>query len=324
MMPSVPDPRPILLAQVEAAMRDAERRSQAIFGLQPKAPVVLRREPALSEKSAAAHYTVPAPDGSTPGIYWLPLADLGPRVTWLGAGLKSTAYHEAVPGHHFQLAIQQESATLPKYRKLGAFGLISAYGEGWALYAERLADENGWYADDPRGRLGYLNLQLFRARRLVVDTGIHAMHWTRQQAIDYGFTPTEVERYIVWPGQACSYMIGQLKIVELRERAQKALGERFSLKVFTTSCSVSATCRSTCSPAKSTRGSRSSNVADELGSPQVAMARNVIPASDNVRQRLTANLRNDVVNTMTCFHKQKHLPASGQISACAFGRIIKS
>ena len=232
MMPSVPDPRPILLAQVEAAMRDAERRSQVIFGLQPKAPVVLRREPALSEKSAAAHYTVPAPDGSTPGIYWLPLADLGPRVTWLGAGLKSTAYHEAVPGHHFQLAIQQESATLPKYRKLGAFGFISAYGEGWALYAERLADENGWYADDPRGRLGYLNLQLFRARRLVVDTGIHAMHWTRQQAIDYGFTPTEVERYIVWPGQACSYMIGQLKLVELRERAQKALGERFSVKAF--------------------------------------------------------------------------------------------
>jgi len=232
MMPSVPDPRPILLAQVEAAMRDAERRSQVIFGLQPKAPVVLRREPALSEKSAAAHYTVPAPDGSTPGIYWLPLADLGPRVTWLGAGLKSTAYHEAVPGHHFQLAIQQESATLPKYRKLGAFGFISAYGEGWALYAERLADENGWYADDPRGRLGYLNLQLFRARRLVVDTGIHAMHWTRQQAIDYGFTPTEVERYIVWPGQACSYMIGQLKLVELRERAQKTLGERFSVKAF--------------------------------------------------------------------------------------------
>ena len=232
MMPTGADTRPILIAQVEAAMRDAERRSQAMFGLQPKAPVVLRREPALSEKSAAAHYTVPAPDGSKPGIYWLPLADLGPRVTWLGSGLKSTAYHEAVPGHHFQLAIQQESATLPKYRKLGAFGLISAYGEGWALYAERLADENGWYADDPRGRLGYLNLQLFRARRLVVDTGIHAMHWTRQQAIDYGFTPTEVERYIVWPGQACSYMIGQLKIVELRERAQKALGERFSLRGF--------------------------------------------------------------------------------------------
>jgi uncharacterized protein (DUF885 family) len=232
MMPQAEDPRPILLAQVESAMRDAERRSQAIFGLQPKAPVVLRREPPLSEGSAAAHYTPPAPDGSRPGIYWLPLADLGPRVTWLGAGLKSTAFHEAVPGHHFQLAIQQESAALPKYRKLTAFGFISAYGEGWALYAERLADENGWYADDPRGRLGYLNLQLFRARRLVVDTGIHAMRWTRQQAIDYGFTPTEVERYVVWPGQACSYMIGQLRIVELRERARAALGDGFSVKAF--------------------------------------------------------------------------------------------
>jgi uncharacterized protein (DUF885 family) len=232
MMPKADDPRPILLAQVEGAMRDAERRSQAIFNLQPKAPVVLKREPGLSEGGAAAHYTPPAPDGSLPGIYWLPLADIGPRVTWLGSGLKSTAIHEAVPGHHFQLTIQQESSTLPKYRKLGAFGFISAFGEGWALYAERLADENGWYADDPRGRLGYLNLQLFRARRLVVDTGIHAMRWTRQQAIDYGFTPAEVERYVVWPGQACSYMIGQLKIVELRERARAALGDRFSLKAF--------------------------------------------------------------------------------------------
>jgi uncharacterized protein (DUF885 family) len=232
MLPKADDPRPIILTQVEAAIRDAETRSHAIFGLQPKAPVVLQREPPLSEASAAAHYTPPAPDGSRPGIYWLPLADVGPRVTWLGSGLKSTAFHEAVPGHHFQLAIQQESATLPKYRKLGAFGFISAYGEGWALYAERLADENNWYADDPRGRLGYLNLQLFRARRLVVDTGIHAMRWTRQQAIDYGFTPAEVERYVVWPGQACSYMIGQLKIVELRERARAALGDRFSIKAF--------------------------------------------------------------------------------------------
>jgi uncharacterized protein (DUF885 family) len=137
-----------------------------------------------------------------------------------------------VPGHHFQLAIQQESETLPKFRKLGAFGFISAYGEGWALYAERLADENGWYADDPRGRVGYLYLQLFRARRLVVDTGIHAMRWTRQQAINYGITPTEVERYVVWPGQACSYMIGQLRIIELRERARSALGSGFSVKAF--------------------------------------------------------------------------------------------
>ena len=232
MMAKGDDPRPMILSQVEDAMRDAERRAQSIFGLQPKSPVVVKREPSLSEASVAARYVPPAPDGSRPGTYWLPLADLGPRVTWLGAGLKSTAYHEAVPGHHFQLAIQQESETLPKFRKLGAFGFISAYGEGWALYAERLADENGWYADDPRGRVGYLYLQLFRARRLVVDTGIHAMRWTRQQAIDYGITPAEVERYVVWPGQACSYMIGQLRIIELRERARSALGSGFSVKAF--------------------------------------------------------------------------------------------
>lgn len=230
--PAEPDPRPVLLAKVEALVHDAERRSAAVFDLRPKAPVTVKREPAFSEKSAAAHYTDPAPDGSRPGIYWLPLADLGPRVTWLGTGLKSTAYHEAVPGHHFQLSIQQESLELPRYRKLGVFGFNSAYVEGWALYAERLAAENDWYAGDLPGRLGYLNLQLFRARRLVADTGLHAMKWTRQQVIDYGFTPQETERYIVWPGQACSYMIGQLRILELREKARTALGEKFSIKEF--------------------------------------------------------------------------------------------
>jgi uncharacterized protein (DUF885 family) len=230
--PAEPDPRAALLAQVSEVVRDAERRSAAAFDVRPKAPVVVLREPAFSEASAAAHYTDPAPDGSQPGVYWLPLADLSPRVTWLGTGLKSTAYHEAIPGHHFQLSIQQESTELPRYRKLGVFGFNSAYGEGWALYAERLADENGWYEGDLPGRLGYLQLQLFRARRLVVDTGLHAMKWTRQQVIDYGFTPQETERYVVWPGQACSYMIGQLRILELREKAKAALGAKFSIKEF--------------------------------------------------------------------------------------------
>lgn len=230
--PAEPDPRPMLVAKVEALVHDAERRSVAVFDLLPKAPVTVKREPAFSEKSAAAHYTIPAPDGSSPGIYWLPLADLSPRVTWLGVGLKSTAYHEAVPGHHFQLTIQQESQELPRYRKLGVFGSNVAYIEGWALYAERLAAENGWYEGDLPGRLGYLQLQLFRARRLVVDTGLHAMKWTRQQVIDYGFTPQETERYIVWPGQACAYMIGQLRILALREQAKAALGAKFSIKEF--------------------------------------------------------------------------------------------
>jgi uncharacterized protein (DUF885 family) len=146
--------------------------------------------------------------------------------------MKSTAYHEAIPGHHFQVAIQLESNELPRYRKLGVFGSNSAFGEGWGLYGERLAEENGWYDDDLTGQLGFLQLQLFRARRLVADTGLHAKHWTRQQVIDYGFTEAETDRYIVNPGQACSYMIGQLKILELREKARQALGTKFSIKEF--------------------------------------------------------------------------------------------
>lgn len=231
-LPAEPDPRPILLAKVQEVVKDAGLRSVAAFDLRPVAPVIVKREPAFSEASSAAHYSDPAPDGTAPGIYWLPLADLGPKVTWLGVGLKSTAYHEAIPGHHFQITIQQESKELPRYRKLGIFGANNAYIEGWALYAERLADENGWYEGDLPGRLGYLQLQIFRARRLVADTGIHAQRWTRQQVIDYGFTAQEAERYIVWPGQATSYMVGQLRILELREAAKAALGARFSIKEF--------------------------------------------------------------------------------------------
>ncbi len=226
--PTGADPRAILLADNVRFVADAERRCEALFDLRPKAPVVVRREPAFSERTAAAHYSTPAPDGSQPGIYWLPLP--GPRFAVLG--MRSLAYHEAVPGHHFQLALQQEAKDLPKFRKLGVFGFISAYGEGWALYAERLADESGWFDGDPRGRLGCLNSQLFRARRLVVDTGLHAKRWTRREAIDYGIPAAEVERYVVWPGQACSYMIGQLRIVDLREEAKAALGAKFSIKGF--------------------------------------------------------------------------------------------
>ena len=122
--------------------------------------------------------------------------------------------------------------SLPRFRRDGVFGFISAHGEGWALYAERLAAESGWYDGDPQGHLGQLSDELFRARRLVTDTGLHVKHWTRQQAIDYGMPVSEVERYIVWPGQACSYKIGQLKILELRAKAQQALGAKFNLKEF--------------------------------------------------------------------------------------------
>lgn len=226
--PPTPDPRPMLLARYAEHVRDAQRRAQALFNLQPRAPVEVRREPALTERTAAAHYTTPAPDGSRPGVFWVPL----PGPTFNVPGMRSLAVHEAVPGHHFQLALQQEQTGLPRWRQRRVFGGGSAHSEGWALYAERLAIDHGWYDGDPHALLGALDAQLFRARRLVVDTGLHARRWTRQQAIDYGIGAQEVERYVVNPGQACAYMIGMLKILELRERARAAAGPRFDLKEF--------------------------------------------------------------------------------------------
>jgi uncharacterized protein (DUF885 family) len=133
-------------------------------------------------------------------------------------GLRSMVYHETVPGHHFQIALQVENKQLPRFRQLGALGGISALVEGWGLYAERLAAESDWYEGSAEGLLGQLSAELFRARR--------------QQGIDYGIEASEVERYAVYPGQACSYMMGQLKIIESREKARKALGAKFSLREF--------------------------------------------------------------------------------------------
>jgi len=226
--PANPDPRPALLARYTEILRDAEKRAALMFDLRPKAPVIVEREPEFTEKTAAAHYTAPAKDGTRPGIFWAPLP--GPRFEI--AQMRTLVYHEAVPGHHFQIALQQEMEGLPRFRRDGVFGFVSAHGEGWALYAEHLAAESGWYEGDPKGHLGQLNDELFRARRLVVDTGLHAMKWTRQQAIDYGIRPSEVERYVVWPGQACSYKMGMIKILELRAKAKAGLGDRFSLKEF--------------------------------------------------------------------------------------------
>jgi uncharacterized protein (DUF885 family) len=223
-----PDPRPALLARFETHLRDAEKRAALVFDLRPKAEVVVKREPLFTEKSAAAHYSSPAPDGTRPGIFWAPLP--GPQFDVIS--MRTLVYHEGVPGHHFQVALQQELAEIPKYRQRRTFGGISAFTEGWALYTEQLAAELGWYDGDIPGRLGQLEKELFRARRLVVDTGLHAMHWTRQQAIDYGITAAEVERYVVMPGQACSYKIGMLKILELRAKAKQELGAKFSLKEF--------------------------------------------------------------------------------------------
>ncbi len=228
LQPKDADPRPMLLAKYESLLRDAEQRAKLIFDLTPQAPCIVKREPPFTEKTAAAHYTGPAKDGSRPGIFWAPL----PGPTFEMVTMRTLVYHEGIPGHHFQIALQRETEALPRYRRDGVFSGGSAYAEGWALYAEQLAAENNWYDGDIVGRLGQLDDELFRARRLVVDTGLHAFKWTRQQAIDYGITASEVERYVMNPGQACAYKIGMLKILELRAKAQRELGAKFEIKKF--------------------------------------------------------------------------------------------
>jgi uncharacterized protein (DUF885 family) len=217
-----------IMAEVERILRDAQRRSETLFDKKPKEVVVAQPYPRFREANAAASYSPPSADGSRPGTIQIPLRP--ERMTKFG--LRTLIYHEGVPGHHFQIALQNEDQSLPKFRQLRAFGGISALSEGWGLYAERLAAESGWYEGDVEGLLGQLDAELFRARRLVVDTGIHTKHWTRQQAIDYGIEASEVERYVVNPGQACSYMMGELKILELRDKAKKALGPKFSFYQF--------------------------------------------------------------------------------------------
>nr|WP_316642746.1 DUF885 domain-containing protein [uncultured Roseateles sp.] len=226
--PKEADPRPALLARYEAIVRDAERRARTVFEITPKAPVVVKREPPFTEKTAAAHYAGPARDGTRPGIFWVPL----PGAPFRMAGMRTLAYHEAVPGHHFQISLQQESTQLPRYRRDAVFSGGPAYSEGWGLYAEQLAAENGWYEGDTLGRLGQLDAELFRARRLVADTGLHAMKWTRQQTIAYGLPLAEVDRYVVMPGQACAYKLGMLSILDARAKAQQALGAKFAIKAF--------------------------------------------------------------------------------------------
>src|SRR5262245_18581016 len=226
--PLTAEGRAKLMAEANAMIHDAEKRAALQFDRTPRAPVEARPFPRFRETNAAANYTAPPGDRSRPGIVQIPLRP--ERMT--SFGLRSLVYHEGVPGHHFQIALEAERRGLPRFRTVRAFGGISALSEGWGLYAERLAAESDWYKDDPVGLLGQLNFELFRARRLVVDTGIHAKHWTRQQAIDYGVEASEVERYVVNPGQACSYMIGELKILELRDKAKKALGDTFNIREF--------------------------------------------------------------------------------------------
>jgi uncharacterized protein (DUF885 family) len=201
----------------------------------PKAPLDVRAvEKWRQDTASVAFYNAPSPDGSRPGIYYVNLADMNQV---LKPQIESISYHEGAPGHHFQIALQQELEGIPMFRRFGGYG---AYAEGWGLYAERLGREMGFF-QDPYSEFGHLSLELWRAVRLVVDTGIHAKRWTREQAIGYFQQNSllserdiakEVERYFNWPGQATSYKIGQLKIVELRRRAEQALGTRFDIRDF--------------------------------------------------------------------------------------------
>jgi uncharacterized protein (DUF885 family) len=226
--PNTAEGRQRIMADIDAILADALARTAGSFDVRPETPVIAQPYPEFRWENAAASYTAPPSDRSRPGIFQMPL-----RPSQLTRfALRSLVYHETVPGHHFQIALTIENETLPAFRRIRALGGLSAVTEGWALYAERFAAEDGWYEGDTAGRLGQLSDALFRARRLVVDTGLHAMGWTREQAIAFGIEASEVERYVVTPGQACAYMIGQLKIVELRERARAALGERFSIRDF--------------------------------------------------------------------------------------------
>ncbi|HRP10830.1 MAG TPA: DUF885 family protein [Terricaulis sp.] len=225
-----------LIADVEARVARVLARAPQWFGRLPRAGLEVRRVPAFAEAGApGAYYNPPALDGSVPGIYYINLRNLSEMTR---IDLPTQDFHEAVPGHHFQTALAQEQIEIPLLRRLITF---NAYSEGWALYAEELADEQGFHEGDPIGRIGYLRWQLWRAARLVVDTGLHAQNWSRQRAIDYmiettgdapGVIVTEVDRYIVWPGQACGYEIGRREIARLRELARNELGPDFDLRGF--------------------------------------------------------------------------------------------
>lgn len=226
-----------LIADLNVQVADVMAKAPEWFATLPPQPVEVRRVPAFSEESApGGYYDLPSLDGSRPGIYWINLRDTANNPIW---GLKTLTYHEAVPGHHFQLSLSLDQADVPLLRKLVAG--TNAYVEGWALYSERLAEEMGMYEDDPFGDLGRLQSELFRAVRLVVDTGMHAKGWSREQAIDYMVSTgaseradavSEIERYAAWPGQALGYKMGMLKILELRAKAKAELGPDFDIREF--------------------------------------------------------------------------------------------
>jgi uncharacterized protein (DUF885 family) len=224
--------RKAALADYTKMIADQLQRSRAVVGLVPKATIEVQRVPEFKEKtSAGAYYNPPAMDGSRPGVFYANLRNLNDMPKF---GMRTLSIHEGVPGHHFQIALAQEQKGGPMFRKVLPF---TAYSEGWALYAEWLGTELGVYQDDPFSDLGRLQAEMFRAVRLVVDTGIHYKRWPRQQAIDYMVGKTgmpqaevvaEIERYVVMPGQACAYKVGMLSIRAARARAEKALGPRWN------------------------------------------------------------------------------------------------
>ncbi|ATQ75874.1 DUF885 domain-containing protein [Massilia violaceinigra] len=231
--------------KTEAEVLDAYRQIDAkvrgklapLFSLLPKAPLELQLEPELSRATASDHYTPAAADGSHPGVFWAVVTD--PK-QYSRTGMVTLYLHEGQPGHHFHAGLLKE-LDVPDFRKFNTENPnIGAFTEGWALYAETLGHEFGLY-DDPEAYFGHLNDELLRAVRLVVDTGMHVKGWNREQAIAYaretlGYSEAraknQIERYMVWPAQALSYKIGALKILELRERARKAMGDKFSLPKF--------------------------------------------------------------------------------------------
>jgi uncharacterized protein (DUF885 family) len=234
--PDTDPARAELLTYLNGRIKDMYTRLPRDFATLPGQPLEIRRVPPEIQDGAANGYYRPATlDGSRPAIYFINLKDLG---DWPKYTLPTLCYHEGVPGHHLQLSISQESQDIPKLRKTT---FLSAYGEGWALYAEQLADELGAYDGDPFGRAGFLQSFLFRAARLVVDTGIHSKGWSREQATDYLTRTTgyarprsqrEIERYCASMGQACSYKVGHTAWVRAREEAKRTLGPKFDIKRF--------------------------------------------------------------------------------------------
>jgi uncharacterized protein (DUF885 family) len=226
-----------LIAAYEQIKLKIDARLPKLFNIEPKAPYVVKAVEAYRAQSAAgASYAGPAPDGSRPGIFYINTYNLKAQPKFL---LETLSIHEAAPGHHFQIALQQEVESLPDFRKFGGY---TVFAEGWALYAESLGKELGLFTD-PYMWYGRLNDEQLRAMRLVLDTGFHAKGWTRQQGIDYMLANSsmaksdviaEVERYIAWPGQALSYKLGEFKIKELRDYAHQQLGEQFDIKAFHT------------------------------------------------------------------------------------------